>query len=73
MHEQDSADGLDRPSGRAIVPLDVCDVADAARRVTVFTGAGMSADSGLPTFRDAQAGLWSKHDTDELYIVAIMG
>src|SRR5579871_1483569 len=27
------------------------------RRVVVFTGAGVSADSGIPTFRDA-GGLW---------------
>lgn len=28
-----------------------------------FTGAGLSADSGVPTFRDAQTGgLWAKHD-----------
>jgi NAD-dependent deacetylase len=34
----------------------------AARRVTVLTGAGMSADSGVPTFRDAQTGLWARFD-----------
>ncbi|HYH33845.1 MAG TPA: NAD-dependent deacylase [Nocardioides sp.] len=30
-------------------------------RVLVLTGAGISAESGLPTFRDA-AGLWEGHD-----------
>jgi NAD-dependent deacetylase len=29
-----------------------------ARRVVVFTGAGISAESGIATFRDAQDGLW---------------
>jgi NAD-dependent deacetylase len=34
----------------------------AARRLVVLTGAGMSAESGIPTFRDAQSGLWSRFD-----------
>lgn len=33
-----------------------------ARRVEIFTGAGMSKDSGLDTFRDAQTGIWSRVD-----------
>ena len=28
-----------------------------AQRVVVFTGAGISAESGVPTFRDALTGL----------------
>jgi NAD-dependent deacetylase len=38
----------------------------AARRIAVLTGAGMSAESGVPTFRDAQTGLWSKFDPMQL-------
>ena len=38
----------------------------AARRLVVLTGAGMSAESGVPTFRDAQTGLWSKFRPEEL-------
>ncbi|MEU0078714.1 NAD-dependent protein deacylase [Micromonospora tulbaghiae] len=38
----------------------------AARRPVVFTGAGMSAESGVPTFRDAQTGLWQRYDPQEL-------
>lgn len=34
----------------------------SATTVTVLTGAGMSAESGVPTFRDVQTGLWAKHD-----------
>ncbi|MCB1186795.1 NAD-dependent deacylase [bacterium] len=41
----------------ALVP-----VAAKARRVFIFTGAGVSAESGIPTFRDAQTGLWAKYD-----------
>ena len=37
-----------------------------ARRVVVFTGAGLSADSGIPTFRDGATGLWAGVDPDEV-------
>ncbi len=37
-----------------------------AERVVVMTGAGVSAESGVPTFRDAQTGLWAKYDPTEL-------
>lgn len=37
-----------------------------ARRVAVLTGAGMSAESGIPTFRDALSGLWAGYDPEEL-------
>lgn len=38
----------------------------AAHRVVVFTGAGISAESGIPTFRDKQTGLWERFDAAEL-------
>ncbi|HEX5533201.1 MAG TPA: NAD-dependent deacylase [Actinomycetales bacterium] len=44
------------------VPPAVLDLARRARRVAVLTGAGMSAESGVPTFRDAQTGLWERYD-----------
>ena len=37
-----------------------------ARRVVVLTGAGISAESGIPTFRDAQTGLWARFNPMEL-------
>jgi len=37
-----------------------------ADRVLVLTGAGMSAESGVPTFRDAQTGLWQKVRPEDL-------
>ena len=37
-----------------------------ARHVCVLTGAGVSAESGIPTFREAQTGLWEKYDPMEL-------
>ena len=48
-------------------PLDaVLDLARDTRDVVVLTGAGMSVESGIPTFRDAQTGLWERHDPEEL-------
>jgi NAD-dependent deacetylase len=38
----------------------------AARRLVVTTGAGMSKESGIPTFRDAQTGLWAQYNPEEL-------
>jgi NAD-dependent deacetylase len=41
----------------------------AARRpggIAVLTGAGMSAESGIATFRDAMTGLWSRFDPAQL-------
>jgi NAD-dependent deacetylase len=34
--------------------------------VAVLTGAGMSAESGIPTFRDAMTSLWSRFDPAQL-------
>jgi NAD-dependent deacetylase len=37
-----------------------------AKKVVVFTGAGVSAESGIPTFRDAMNGLWSQYRAEDL-------
>ncbi|HZN46521.1 MAG TPA: NAD-dependent protein deacylase [Ramlibacter sp.] len=37
-----------------------------ARRIVLLSGAGMSAESGVPTFRDAQTGLWAQFRPEEL-------
>ena len=37
-----------------------------AQHVCVLTGAGISAESGVPTFRDAQSGLWQQYDPLDL-------
>ena len=37
-----------------------------ARHVCILTGAGVSAESGVPTFRDAQDGLWAQYEPQDL-------
>lgn len=37
-----------------------------AQHIAVLTGAGMSAESGVPTFRDAQTGLWAQFNPQDL-------
>lgn len=37
-----------------------------AQHVVVFTGAGVSAESGIPTFRDKLDGLWSNFSAEDL-------
>lgn len=36
------------------------------RHIVIFTGAGMSAESGIPTFRDRATGLWAQTDPMEV-------
>lgn len=48
------------------VPEAVVEAVRGARRVLVLSGAGMSAESGVPTFRDAQTGLWEEFDPAQL-------
>jgi len=37
-----------------------------ARHVAILTGAGISAESGIPTFREALTGLWSTYHAEDL-------
>lgn len=37
-----------------------------AHQVAVLTGAGVSRESGVPTFRDALDGLWAQYDPEQL-------
>ena len=57
-------------SSSTSVPPAVAALARAARRVTVLTGAGMSAESGVQTFRDVDTGLWAQFDPLDLATVA---
>ncbi|TVR23569.1 MAG: NAD-dependent deacylase [Anaerolineaceae bacterium] len=39
---------------------------NGAKKIAVLTGAGVSKESGVPTFRDALEGLWARYDPQEL-------
>ncbi len=45
-----------------MIPEEVKAALHRAKSVVVLTGAGMSAESGVPTFREASSGLWAKYD-----------
>jgi len=48
------------------IPSGLIQAFEHIARVTVLTGAGISAESGIPTFREAQTGLWSSYDPEDL-------
>ncbi len=49
-------------SARTDIPASLIGALRDARHICVLTGAGISAESGLPTFRDPDDGLWAEHD-----------
>jgi NAD-dependent deacetylase len=53
-----------------IAPPHLINTLQTAQRITVLTGAGISAESGLPTFRDRLTGLWAKYSPEELSTLA---
>jgi NAD-dependent deacetylase len=48
------------------IPEGLIHALRSARHVAVLTGAGVSAESGIPTFREAQTGLWARFSPEEL-------
>ena len=48
------------------IPADLIAALTGARAVVALTGAGVSAESGIPTFRDAQSGEWARYDPMEI-------
>jgi NAD-dependent deacetylase len=55
-----------RRDERLGTPDGLTEALRSARAVTVLTGAGVSAESGLPTFRDAMTGLWTRFRPEDL-------
>jgi NAD-dependent deacetylase len=47
-------------------PSDLVNLLRKATRVAALTGAGVSQESGLRTFRDAQSGLWAQYRPEDL-------
>ncbi len=46
--------------------IETAHILKGAQKLVVLTGAGVSKESGIPTFRDALEGLWAKFDPQEL-------
>ena len=53
------------PENHAATVTRLAEYLDTAERITVLTGAGVSAASGVPTFRGSD-GLWRTHRPEEL-------
>ena len=45
---------------------DIVNSLRSSRSLVILTGAGVSAESGIPTFRDALTGLWAKFNPEDL-------
>jgi NAD-dependent deacetylase len=52
--------------GTPKIPDQLIEALRTARHLVVVTGAGVSAESGLPTFRDKQTGLWERFNPEDL-------
>jgi len=48
------------------IPEELVRLLRSVRRAAVLTGAGVSQESGLPTFREAQTGLWAQYRPEDL-------
>jgi NAD-dependent deacetylase len=48
------------------LPPELLATLRGARHITVLTGAGISAESGIPTFRDVRTGLWAQYRPEDL-------
>ena len=48
------------------IPAGLPEALRAAQHVAILTGAGISKESGLPTFREAQTGLWARYQPEDL-------
>ena len=48
------------------LPRELLALLRQSKRVVALTGAGVSQESGLRTFRDAQTGLWSQYKPEDL-------
>jgi NAD-dependent deacetylase len=48
------------------IPKSLIEKLRQSRNITVLTGAGISEESGIPTFREAQTGLWARYDPQQL-------
>jgi len=49
-----------------MIPNNLIEKLRSTQSVVFFTGAGVSSESGIPTFRDALTGLWAQFDAEKL-------
>ncbi len=61
----DSDDSDDSDAARIAIPAEALTRLRLARGVFVLTGAGVSAESGVPTFRAPGTGLWSQYRIED--------
>jgi NAD-dependent deacetylase len=54
------------PASARGIPQDLIEALRGAQRVVALTGSGISAESGVPTFREGQTGLWERYDPQQL-------
>jgi NAD-dependent deacetylase len=52
--------------GISMIDAQLIERLRACKRAVIFTGAGISAESGIPTFRDRFTGLWERYDPEEI-------
>lgn len=63
MHSEEQATGqAEQEEPMAVAARWVA----TARNIMVLTGAGISAESGVPTFRDAQTGFWAQYRPEDM-------
>lgn len=48
------------------IPEEIIKKLPTAKHIALLTGAGVSAESGIPTFRDELTALWENFDAEEL-------
>ena len=53
-------------TSRIEIPRDLLSLLRGVTKLAALTGAGVSQESGLRTFRDAQTGLWAQYKPEEL-------
>lgn len=57
---------MSQQSPSSQIPAGLVEILRSVRYMVVLTGAGISAESHIPTFRDAQTGLWAQYSPEEL-------
>ena len=54
------------PKDLSVKLQQALEILNKASHVCILTGAGISAESGIPTFRDKQTGLWENYRAEDL-------